>query len=133
MMLTACGGPDDGDNGAPERPANSGAENDAIAAELQESFSQLPDVTFVEVNYQDNITSPGSMAVRMQAAVGTDFGPLFDALTEEIWLSELEPLKTIRLSAGDGGSPPMADSRVLMPSRDGDYAELEKQYGPRPG
>ena len=132
VMLVACGGPDDGDE-VPQPSADSEARNAAIAGELQESFSQLPGVTSVEVNYQDNLTSPGSIAVRTQVGVGTEYGPLFDAMTEQIWLSELDPLNTIALSAGDGGSPPTADSRTLTPSRDADFAALENQYGPRPG
>jgi len=132
-VLSACGGSDEGNNEVPKSSANSAAENTAIASDLQESFGKLPGVTSAEVNYQDNLTSPGSMAVRMQVAVGTDLAPLFDTVTELIWLSELDPLNTIALSAGDGGNPPVADNRTLTPSRDADHAELEELYGPRPG
>lgn len=112
---------------SPEERAESGV----ITAEIQEALAQRPDVVWVEVGYQNNISNSSSAAVNARVKAGTEFDPFIDEAVRLVWQSRLHPLSSIRVSVSDADDVHRSTTRYVAPA-DEDKAELERKYGARP-
>jgi hypothetical protein len=103
---------------------------DSIATDLQTNLARQPGVVRADVVYQDNITAPGTAAVRIGLRPGTELEPVVDDAVRLVWQSRLEPLHHIRVDAVYDNSDQRGTTRSVDPIKD--KAQLEAEYGPRP-
>ncbi|GIG93067.1 hypothetical protein [Plantactinospora endophytica] len=106
-------------------------ESNAIAAEIQETLAQRPEVEQVKVNYQNNLSASAQASVTITVTPGTDVEPVIEEATRLIWLSELHPLSIISIAANEAEAQQRGVDRDIDPNGT-DKAELERRYGPRP-
>ncbi|MDG4787119.1 hypothetical protein O7626_14470 [Micromonospora sp. WMMD1102] len=106
-------------------------ESNAIAADIQETLAQRPDVVQVKVNYQNNFNASAQASVTITVTPGSDVEPVIEEATRLIWLSKLHPLSIISIAANEAEAQQRGVDRDIDPNGT-DKAELERKYGPRP-
>lgn len=104
------------------------AENRERAAALAERWEALPGVERVRVSYVDDLdNSPGLNA--SISCSGCDVSGMADRVTREVWASQLDPLRTIRVRVLDEEDQADRVSESFVLPDDG--AELERRFGER--
>jgi hypothetical protein len=104
---------------------------ETITAQIQATLTQRPDVASVKVFYSDDISDPGFATANIKVKAGKPFEPVIDETVRLIWLSQLNPLSSIRIGILDVVDLQRNEVRDL--DTDGtDQAALEQEYGPRP-
>jgi len=137
---TGCGGPDEpatppaatGAGAGPRiDPAALPSDPAAATKQIEDTLRQLPGVVKAKVDYSDNVTAPGSAAVSVTVKGGTPQQPVVDAAARLLWLSRLNPLRTISIGVVDEADKQkgtVKDLNLLTP----DASDLLHRFGPRP-
>jgi hypothetical protein len=127
---------------APTPPTAPKEQMDAIAAQLQQTLGQRPDIAKAEVSYTNlRVTAEGEARVNLIVKGGAAVEPIVDETARLIWQSRLDPLRAITVSiwpeqerAGDGATPAPGAGHVIRsvyPSEN-DRAAMDRRYGVRP-
>jgi hypothetical protein len=103
---------------------------DAIAAQIQATLAQRPDVVGAEVAYQNNLEASAESEASIKVKAGTDFEPVINDAIRLIWQSRLDPLRSIRIAVVDADDLQRGTVRHVDVVKQ--KAELEAKYGPRP-
>ncbi len=105
-------------------------EIEAISRAIEVELVKLPDVTEVEVDYEDSLNLPGSVLVIYMTASPNDSDSLAAEAVRLIWQSEIDPLFEIAVDVYDATKTKIFASRNF--DVDSLEAELIAKYGPRP-
>ncbi|MFY1689115.1 hypothetical protein [Plantactinospora sp. WMMB782] len=114
-------------NDSPEEREDS----NAVAAQIQETLAQRPEVVEVKVTYQNNISASAVAGVTITVKAGSDMEPVIEEAVRLLWLSTLHPLGVIRIGANEVEAKQRGIDRTINPTG-ADKAALEQKYGPRP-
>jgi hypothetical protein len=117
-------------SGTPSK-AKQGQNMDAIAAGIQATLAQRPDVVKAEAKYADNFTSSGTIIINLTVKAGAALAPIEDEAVRLAWLSRLSPLHNIDIGIIDEVDKQRGENRTVA-ANGADKAALESKYGPRP-
>ena len=131
LLLSGCSVSWGSDSGGGDDPSEEDR-NIALAADLEESFREMPGVLDVTLTYQDNITTPASMAVEVVVAADADANAVIDEITRDIWLSDIAPMKRFNVYGTWQTEPLQSLGLRYGHLSDAEIADLEERYGPRP-
>jgi hypothetical protein len=126
-LLTAC-------SGSVGRTGDAETEEQSmqVAADLQEEFAQLPGAVGAFVSYQDNITLQAALRANVTVSTGTDFAATLDAIEQSVWLSDVDPLRSVKITVVDQAEPPAGETREYDLDDRAQVKLLTERWGERP-